>query len=231
MKMKNLFMAIFCLLGLTLVSCENGGNNNSNLAGTKWKGRNLETNVYVSFTQNECFITITGYSEGTGTASYVTDGSSVTATVKKMSGDLKEYAEIDEMITATYDIKKGKMVANKKLYGEVYSIELSLYDGDIPVIEPKPEPIPNPEIDEEAGTINGKHYDNSIEKCWEVTYEMTVYGTISTTTTYEWGTEFYIVSTYEYMRSYFQTYNFSYTYKTADPTDEDSCKALDNGDE
>lgn len=138
MKMKNLFMAVFCLLGLTLVSCENGGNNNSNLAGTKWKGRNLQTNVYVSFTQNECFITITGFSEGTGTASYVTDGSSATATVKKMSGDLKEYAEIDEKITATYDIKKGKMVANKKLYGEVSSIELFLYDGDIPVIMPEP---------------------------------------------------------------------------------------------
>lgn len=226
MKLKNLLLATICLLGLTLVSCENSRNNN--LAGTKWKGRNQLTDIYVAFTKNECTITITDYSEGIGTASYVTDGTSVTATVKTLSGDLKEYAEIEEMITATYDIKKGKMVARKKLYGDVYSIELSLYDGDIPVIEPK---IPYPEIDFEAGTVNGKHYDNSIEKCWEVTSEMTVYGTISTTTTYEWGTEFSVVSTYEYMRSYYQTYKFSYTYKTADPTDEDSCKALNSDDE
>lgn len=128
-------MAVLCLLGLTLVSCENGKNNN--LAGTKWKGRNLYTDVYVAFTKNECSITLTDYSKGTGTASYVTDGSKATATVKSLSGDLTIYAEEGEKISASYDIEKGKMIATKKLYGEMYNIEFSLYDGEIPVISSK----------------------------------------------------------------------------------------------
>jgi len=138
MKLKNLFLAIICLVGLTLVGCEKS---KDSLANTTWTGRSLQTRVIVSFTDKECNIAVHGYCEGNATASYVTDNSTVTVTVNSLSGDFDGQLAKGEKITATYDLKKGKMIASKEIYGRTVSLELTLGDGDNSVEnEPKPEP-------------------------------------------------------------------------------------------
>ena len=54
-----------------------------------------------------------------------------------------------------------------------------------------------PKIDAEAGTVNGKAYDNKEELCWECNVTEKVAGISATETTYAWGTEFEAVATME----------------------------------
>ena len=67
------------------------------------------------------------------------------------------------------------------------------------------------EIDETNATINGKHYDNVVEKCWKVnTWVRTTYtgayadpedNSYEEEEYYEWGTEFDIRKTWEQWKS------------------------------
>ena len=54
-----------------------------------------------------------------------------------------------------------------------------------------------PKIDAEAGTVNGKAYDNKEDFCWECNVTEKVAGLSATSTTYAWGTEFEAVATME----------------------------------
>lgn len=135
MKLKHLFMAALCLLGLTLVSCENDGTPTV-LSGTCWKGRNLYTDIYVTFTNKECIVVISGYSNGYGTASYSVEGNAVVAKVIKRFADLNIYVEHGAIIPATFSLEEGKLSAMVELYGYQRKIELTQYEGPIP--QPSP---------------------------------------------------------------------------------------------
>ena len=60
---------------------------------------------------------------------------------------------------------------------------------------------PQPKIDAEAGTVNGKKYDNKTEACWQFNIKATVkvLGVKSSVdeVDYYWGTEFEVVATME----------------------------------
>ena len=56
---------------------------------------------------------------------------------------------------------------------------------------------PQPAIDAEAGTVNGKTYDNTTEYCWKVSMTEKVMGYSFTETAYAWGTEWAIVASFE----------------------------------
>lgn len=98
---------------------------------------------------------------------------------------------------------------------------------------------PGPSIDSKAGTVNGRSYNNTDDKCWIVTYsfETTILGNTSKTsqTSYIWGTEFDVVSTAETtMWTTAQSGNLakgSYAYLVyvplnGDPIDYNSCTDL-----
>ena len=61
---------------------------------------------------------------------------------------------------------------------------------------------PNPNtrsvvIDTEAGTVNGKQYDNKTQGCWKVTTKSTYTDRVVTEVEYRWDTEFGLVAAYE----------------------------------
>lgn len=97
---------------------------------------------------------------------------------------------------------------------------------------------PEPTINTEAGTVNGKSYDNKTEYCWEVTETVSAsYGGATakeTETFYSWSTEFELVALMEEaMWSAAQTgyTSASYSYKKANANDYESCKALDKNED
>jgi hypothetical protein len=83
-----------------------------------------------------------------------------------------------------------------------------------------------PEIDYEAGTVNGKKYDNTTERCWEVT--ATIDG--KTDIWYDWMTEFDVRRHIEESYAYYDHEQMSatFTYKRASAGDAESCHALNN---
>ena len=89
---------------------------------------------------------------------------------------------------------------------------------------------PMPSINASKGTVNGHSYDTSKNCCWKVTFNYTIQSNGSKTkgseVTYEWGTEFEIVSVHEMaMWTYAQAGKYaaaSYSYvKTSESTYED----------
>ena len=56
---------------------------------------------------------------------------------------------------------------------------------------------PEPTIDYNAGTINGKSYDNTTAKCWVEITKTTAYGYTDTEETYIWYTEFEMEASYQ----------------------------------
>lgn len=85
---------------------------------------------------------------------------------------------------------------------------------------------PEPTIDTEAGTVNGKSYDNKTEACWEITITEKIAGISASGTSYAWGTEFMVVASME-----MEMYEFaqagvgsaSYSYKKNGAKDMESC--------
>lgn len=53
------------------------------------------------------------------------------------------------------------------------------------------------DINIEAGTVNGKAYDNTTAKCWKIETKAKVMGIATVVTTYEWGTQFTVVAANE----------------------------------
>ena len=56
---------------------------------------------------------------------------------------------------------------------------------------------PQPSIDPNAGTVNGKSYDNTTEKCWVEVISSTAYGYTEKEETYMWATEFEMEASYQ----------------------------------
>ena len=54
-----------------------------------------------------------------------------------------------------------------------------------------------PVIDRQAGTVNGKAYDNTTECCWKITLTEKIMGVSVSTDTYGWSTEFLVVASME----------------------------------
>ena len=54
-----------------------------------------------------------------------------------------------------------------------------------------------PVINEENATVNGIHYDNETEDCWEVITKITYTNNTITETGYYWNTEFSVVAQFE----------------------------------
>lgn len=85
---------------------------------------------------------------------------------------------------------------------------------------------PQPSINYENGTVNGKTYDNETEKCWKVTLSASVNKETSKETLYAWATEFEVVAEMEYMMwriAQTQGASGSYTYSATKDTDYESC--------
>ena len=83
-----------------------------------------------------------------------------------------------------------------------------------------------PKIDYEAGTVNGKAYDNKTECCWEVTMSGSTKGASASQTRYDWSTEFGIVAGMEtamYEIAQTGVGSASYSYKKNSAKDYDSC--------
>ena len=88
-----------------------------------------------------------------------------------------------------------------------------------------------PKIDNSKSTVNGRHYDNDVEKCWKVNTTLTIKTSDSKTTKksedYVWGTEFYLVSMMEMeMWTVAQTGQYgsaSYSYIVTSDKDSESC--------
>ena len=57
----------------------------------------------------------------------------------------------------------------KFLYVAVMALTFGMFTSCMPNVSVREEP----EIDETNATINGKHYDNEVYKCWEFKYEAT----------------------------------------------------------
>lgn len=83
-----------------------------------------------------------------------------------------------------------------------------------------------PKIDYEAGTVNGKAYDNKNEACWEVSMSVSSKGASASETMYEWSTEFGVVAGMETaMYEYAQMgVDASYSYSKNSAKDYDSCE-------
>lgn len=82
-----------------------------------------------------------------------------------------------------------------------------------------------PKIDYEAGTVNGKAYDNKNEACWEVSMSVSSKGVSGTTTSYSWTTEFGVVAGMEtamYEAAQVGA-SASYSYSKNSAKDYDSC--------
>ena len=94
---------------------------------------------------------------------------------------------------------------------------------------------PEPKIDTEKGTVNGKAYDNKTEACWEVTTSISGASALSAASTgstvYVWATEFGVVSLEEYAMWETAQINgalsakvtASYTYRKTGDKDYESC--------
>lgn len=84
-----------------------------------------------------------------------------------------------------------------------------------------------PKIDTEAGTVNGKAYDNKEECCWEITMKGSSAQQSGSGTSYMWGTEFFIVSTLEeemwYIAQSDVKVSASYSYSKNSAKDYESC--------
>ena len=88
-----------------------------------------------------------------------------------------------------------------------------------------------PKIDYEAGTVNGKAYDNKEEACWEVSMSVSSKGVSGKTTSYSWATEFAIVamgeqSMYEYAQ---MGVDASYSYSKDSAKDYEACDKQNEG--
>ena len=84
---------------------------------------------------------------------------------------------------------------------------------------------PQPIIDREAGTVNGKSYDTTVEKCWQVDIKTTILGATTSSTNWEWLTEFALVADYE-TQAYWKAQagiDFRYTYAATSDPDADTC--------
>ena len=82
-----------------------------------------------------------------------------------------------------------------------------------------------PKINYEAGTVNGKAYDNKTEACWEVSMSVSSKGVSGKTTSYSWTTEFVVVamgeqSMYEYAQ---MGVDASYSYSKNSAKDYEAC--------
>ncbi|MBO4690690.1 MAG: hypothetical protein J5621_07425 [Paludibacteraceae bacterium] len=87
-------------------------------------------------------------------------------------------------------------------------------------------------FDLEAGTVNGKAYDNETEKCWKVTNTETTLGIKTTTESYTWNTEYGVVFSNEFALDAAAATGImkaSYKYEEApDYKDSESCLANNN---
>ena len=86
----------------------------------------------------------------------------------------------------------------------------------------------SPEIDYNASIVNGKEYDNGLEKCWKATMTTTVAGFSSSSEDYYWGTEFGLVVAWEETMYALAQSGISASYVYVDATqfkDHDSCLA------
>ena len=98
---------------------------------------------------------------------------------------------------------------------------------------------PEPKIDQEAGTVNGKKYDNQTEACWKVELKAkaTYMGITASAdeTSYVWGTEFLVVSTMEEtMWAAAQAGRYasaSYSYSKTNDKDYESCTSHNNNED
>ncbi len=81
-----------------------------------------------------------------------------------------------------------------------------------------------PEIDENAGTVNGKKYDNTTFKCWVVNSTVAYFGITSPVVDYVWNTEFGVVATFESTAAIVAAYGgMNYSYKPTTDKDNESC--------
>ncbi len=86
-------------------------------------------------------------------------------------------------------------------------------------------------IDWEAGTINGKAYDNTVEKCWKLDVTQSYIVTV-TVQEYCWGTELYARTVGEGIMYTYGKTGIKATYKmAAAPEFKDSESCLANNDE
>ena len=91
---------------------------------------------------------------------------------------------------------------------------------------------PEPQIDYNAGTVNGVAYDTKTECCWKETSTATVMGVTASTVSYEWSTEFVMkaageLAAWSAAQAGVGTYRFSYV---AAPQFKDSESCLANND-
>ena len=87
----------------------------------------------------------------------------------------------------------------------------------------------NPQINYDSGSVNGKTYDNTTDKCWELTLSVKVpYAGTQTTKAYEWGTEFFIVTVGESSVAQWNHEGLAagYSYKETKASDYDACHDL-----
>ena len=117
-------MAALCLVGLTFVSCEKseGLDGDDFLEGTRWSGRALETDVTVTFYDDECSIVLSGYVNGAGVGTYTANKTSLVVTITRLSGDNDNQLHVGDIITGTYTA--SKMHIRVLLYGEYRDITL-----------------------------------------------------------------------------------------------------------
>lgn len=126
MKAKQFLLAVLCLLGLTLASCEKGGGSSLNeLDGTKWEGRALETDVSVSFVGDECYIILSGYANGSGVGSYKVSSPDVFITITRLNGSSDGQLHVGDVLNGTYNLSTKKMTVRIVLYGDTREIVLS----------------------------------------------------------------------------------------------------------
>ncbi len=89
-----------------------------------------------------------------------------------------------------------------------------------------------PKIDTEAGTVNGKAYDNKTECCWEVTMKGSSAQQSGSGTSYTWCTEFVLVSLMEeqmYEIAQIGAVSASYSYSKNSAKDYESCVNQNEG--
>ena len=83
-----------------------------------------------------------------------------------------------------------------------------------------------PKIDAQAGTVNGKAYDNTTECCWEITMTEKIMGISASETFYTWATEWAVVASmememYEIAQAGYGSASYKYSKNSA--KDYDSC--------
>lgn len=89
-----------------------------------------------------------------------------------------------------------------------------------------------PAIDTQAGTVNGKAYDNTTECCWKITMTEKIAGFSASADTYAWGTEFAVVASMEMeMWSIAQSGVGSATYSYTKDSAKDSESCFDKNDD